>query len=144
MLHTGRSACIHEKPLITPVFQLQSDCGCIFRYIEVRNKMHPKSFTLSFCQTRYTLAPNYGFELSLVLETFKNSSAERVLSECRPVPIYCRCISKRYIYSRSRYIAEISQMYHLVAICWISPNCVDWGKREYLTVLLKHTHRFKV
>ena len=59
----------------------------------------------------------------LVVETFKNSSAERV----QPGPIYCRYISKRYIHSRFRYIAHISQMYHRVAIsgfgmCCISPS----------------------
>ena len=70
----------------------------------------------------------------VVLATFKNLPAERV----QPVPIYCRYIYKRYIFSGPdilpmpiycRYVSDI-------ALCSFKRI---WGAMEYLTVLIKQT-----
>ena len=50
-----------------------------------------------------TLLNTVDTQYILVLDTFRISSAERV----RPVPIYCRYISQRYMKSQFRYIADI-------------------------------------
>ena len=76
---------------------------------------------------KYLAYSNAGWPV--VLDTFKNSSAERMQS----VPIYCRYIQQRYIWSQSRYIADI---FHLKICFKTSKTCgSNWVNQRDMQIM---------
>ena len=83
-----------------PVISLENLKDLLCAYLMLINvSLDASIFLCSYSTYQFAIpGPTVCSVFLLVLKTFKKSSSERVPSECSKSPIYCRYISKRYIY----------------------------------------------